>query len=65
MRVADIFGPGDVWVQDRPEPTSLVLTDAIIRRRCQPSDERQAMQGPPAPNRSQTLDRSRVSHDNQ
>jgi len=43
VRVADIFGPGDVWVEDPPEPTILALTDAIIRRRRQALDGRQAI----------------------
>ena len=31
MRVAVMYGPGDVRVEDRPEPTILKPTDAIIR----------------------------------
>ena len=31
MRVAVMYGPGDVRVEDRPEPTILAPTDAIIR----------------------------------
>ena len=31
MRVAVMYGPGDVRVESRPEPTILAPTDAIIR----------------------------------
>ena len=31
MRVAVMHGPGDVRVEDRPEPTILKPTDAVIR----------------------------------
>ncbi len=31
MRVAVMYGPGDVRVEDRPEPTIHAPTDAIIR----------------------------------
>ena len=54
MRVAVIFGPGDVWVEDPPEPTILARTDAIIRRRCQAVDERQAIKVLLSAGRSQT-----------